>query len=70
MFLSDLLSDEHCRNGSMMDNACYTYSRSNGSMTVDVLNPGLLGVFEPMIGCDTEIVSGQRVVSAMCEDCE
>ena len=69
MFMSDLLSDIHCRNGSMMDNACYTHSDGNGSMVVDVLNPGLLGAFEPMIGCDTEIVSGQRVVSAICEDC-
>jgi len=69
MFMTDLLSDAHCRNGSMMDNACYIHSDKNGSMMVDVLNPGLLGVFEPMVGCDTEIVSGQRVVSSICEDC-
>lgn len=69
MFMTDLLSDLHCRNGTMMDNACYTHSDTNGSITVDVLNPGLLGVFEPMVGCDTEVVSGQRVVSALCEGC-
>ena len=69
MFMTDLLSDMQCRNGSMMDNACYTHSSANGSMLVEVLNPGLLGTFEPMVGCDTEIISGQRVVSSMCEDC-
>ena len=56
----DLLSDARCINGSMMDDACYRH---------DVLNPSLLGAFEPMAGCDTELVNSQRVVSALCEDC-
>ena len=38
-------------------------------MMVEVLNPSMLGAFEPMAGCDTDIVNNQRVVSAICEDC-
>jgi hypothetical protein len=69
MFMTDLLSEERCRSGSVMDNACYVHTDTNGKTTVDVLNPGMLGAFEPMAGCDTEIVNNQRVVSALCDDC-
>jgi hypothetical protein len=67
MFWNDLFDDKWCKRGNMQDNACYV---TNGAKTVvEVLNPGLLGDFEPMMGCDTRIVNGQRVVNAMCPTC-
>ena len=69
MFMTDLLSADRCLSGSVMDNACYVHTDTNGKTTVDVLNPGMLGAFEPMAGCDTDIVNNQRVVSALCEGC-
>ncbi len=41
MFMTDLLSEVHCSNGSMMDNACYVHTDSSGKTMVEVLNPGV-----------------------------
>jgi hypothetical protein len=67
MFWKELFDDKWCKRGTMQDNACYI--TNNGKIVVEVLNPGLLGDFEPMMGCDTKIVNGQRVVDAMCPTC-
>lgn len=69
MFMADLLSDKWCRNGSVTDNACYARTDSKGNILIDVLNPSLLGAFEPSAGCDTAVVNQQRVISAGCWDC-
>ena len=69
MFLSDLFEDFWCTKGSIVDNACYVHSNSDGSITIDVLNPGLLGNFEPSVGCDMTHIDGQRVIDAYCADC-
>ena len=68
MFISDVLDDKWCTAGGPMDNACYVHSE-NGQTIIEVLNPGLLGAFEPRDGCDTAIVNQQRVISAICADC-
>ena len=69
MFVTDLLDDKWCLKGNLMDNACYM--RNSGAKTVvDVLNPGMLGDFEPRVGCDTTIINQQRVISSVCGDCE
>ena len=68
MFVTDLLDDKWCMTGNMVDNACYVHDEG-GQRVIDVLNPGLLGSFEPSVGCDTAVVNQQRVVSAVCGDC-
>ena len=68
MFIRDLLDDKWCMAGNVVDNACYVHTDS-GQMTIEVLNPGLLGDFEPSEGCDTAVVNQQRVISAICSDC-
>jgi hypothetical protein len=70
LFLRDLLDDRWCLKGSMVDNACYVRTDAEGQIQVDVLNPSLLGAFEPSRGCDTAIVNQQRVISAVCGDCD
>jgi len=68
MFLVDLFDDRWCLKGNLVDNACYV--RTDGTaVSIDVLNPGLLGSFEPSVGCDTAIVNQQRVISSVCGDC-
>ena len=68
MFWENLFDDKWCKRGNMEDSACYI--TNGGTKTVvEVLNPGLLGDFEPMMGCDTKVVNGQRVVNAMCPAC-
>ena len=68
MFWRDLFDDKWCKKGNMQDNACYITSDTNNRF-IEVLNPGLLGDFEPLEGCDTKIVNGLRVVNAMCSIC-
>jgi hypothetical protein len=68
MFWRDLFDDRWCKRGNMQDNACYV-TTALGKTVVEVLNPGLLGDFEPLIGCDTRIINGQRVINAMCPIC-
>ena len=69
MFVSDLLDDRWCLQGNMADNICYR--RYVGSQTVvDVLNPGLIGAFEPLAGCDTDVRDFSRVVSSVCSGCD
>jgi hypothetical protein len=68
MFWRDLFDDRWCKRGNMQDNACYITSEG-ANRVVEVLNPGLLGDFEPLVGCDTKIVNGQRVINAMCSIC-
>jgi len=68
MFLSDLFDDKWCKKGVMSDNLCYKRAVNN-QLVIDVLNPGLLGVFEPRMGCDTEMRNGMRVVSSSCSTC-
>ena len=69
MFMTDLLDDKWCLKGSTVGSACYRWFDNQNKMHLDVLNPSLLGVFEPSIGCDTAIVNQQRVVSSVCSDC-
>ena len=68
MFVQDLFDDKWCMAGNMVDNACYVHT-DLGQLTIEVLNPGLLGDFEPSAGCDTAVVNQQRVISAVCGDC-
>ena len=68
MFITSLFDDAVCQTGNVVDNACYIHT-VNSQTVVDVLNPGLLGAFEPQVGCDTDIINGQRVVSAVCGSC-
>lgn len=68
MFWRDLFDDKWCKSGNMQDNACYISSASS-KIVVEVLNPGLLGDFEPLVGCDTKIINGQRVINSMCPIC-
>jgi hypothetical protein len=67
MFWQNLFDDKWCKKGNMQDNACYV--TSGAKTVVEVLNPGLMGEFEPLMGCDTRIVNGQRVVNVMCPTC-
>ena len=69
MFLSGLFEDFWCTKSSIVDNACYVHSNADGSIAIDVLNPGLLGTFEPSVGCDMTLIDGQRVIDAFCSDC-
>ena len=69
MFWRDMLDEKWCKKGTMQDNACYMTNDANGKQKIEVLNPGLLGDFEPLMGCDTKIINGQRVVNAMCPSC-
>ena len=68
MFWQDLFDDKWCKRGTMQDNTCYV-TTDQGQIVVQVLNPGLLGDFEPLEGCDTKIINGQRVVYAGCPTC-
>jgi hypothetical protein len=68
MFWQDLFDDKWCKRGTMQDNTCYV-TTNQGQIVVQVLNPGLLGDFEPLEGCDTKIINGQRVVYAGCPTC-
>jgi len=70
MFLRDLFDDKWCLKGSMVDNACYVWTDEKDQINVDVLNPSLLGAFEASRGCDTAIINRQRVISAVCGDCD
>ena len=68
MFWEDLFDDKWCKSGTMEDNVCYI--TTNGlKLDIKILNPGLLGDFEPLEGCDTTIINGQRVVNAICVTC-
>jgi len=69
LFVTDLLDDKWCLRGGMVGSACYRWLDSKGVKRLEVLNPSLLGAFEPSIGCDTAIVNQQRVVSAVCANC-
>ena len=69
MFMTDVLHDKWCLAGNMNDNICYKRTLA-GQTIVDVLNPGLLGAFEPTAGCDVEIRDYSRVVSAQCQRCD
>jgi len=68
LFLVDLFSDKWCTKGNIMDNACYVTS-VDGKPVIRALNPGLLGEFEPSVGCDTQIINQQRVIYSYCSDC-
>ena len=48
MFWRDLFDDKWCKKGNMQDNACYITSDTNNRF-IEVLNPGLLGDFEPLV---------------------
>ena len=69
LFLVDLFDDKWCLKGNIVDNACYVTTSDDGKPIIRVLNPGLLGAFEPSIGCDTQIINQQRVVYSYCSDC-
>jgi len=69
MFWRELFDDKWCKRGNMQDNVCYVTSDSQGNLQVQVLNPGLLGDFEPLDGCDTKTMSGMRVIDAVCATC-
>jgi hypothetical protein len=68
MFWQDLFSDKWCKRGNMQDNACYQ-TTALAKTVIQVLNPGMLGDFEPLMGCDTKIFNGQRVINSMCATC-
>ena len=69
MFLSNLFDDKWCLSGNRLESTCYIRQAENNNLVIEVLNPGLMGVFEPSVGCDTAIVDQQRVVSSVCGDC-
>ncbi len=69
MFLSNLFDDKWCLSGNRLDSTCYIRQLENNKLVIEVLNPGLMGVFEPSVGCDTAIVDQQRVISSVCGDC-
>lgn len=70
LFLQDLFDDKWCMAGNVIDNACYLHTTASGGVAIDVLNPGMLGAFEPSIGCDTTIINNVRVIDAACYDCD
>ena len=69
LFLVDLFDDKWCLKGNLVDNACYLTTAADGTPAIRVLNPGLLGSFEPSVGCDTQVINQQRVVYSYCSDC-
>ena len=69
MFVTDVFDDSWCMWGNMNDNICYRRGTVD-KVVVDVLNPGLLGAFEPLAGCDVELRDYSRVVSSQCRGCD
>ena len=70
LFLQDLFDDKWCAAGRAWDNACFVTVNGSNAPIIQVLNPGLLGSFEPSVGCDTAVVNQQRVTYSVCADCK
>ena len=64
LFLSNLFNTEWCLKANLLESACYVQNDT----IIGVLNPALLGAFEPSVGCDTAIIDQTRVVYAYCSD--